>query len=98
MHEDDHAGMRGGGFKDRAHARVRNRVTMHGGKQTNALHPAASQGPLPARSPIGRHGIGHEEAPEAVRMEMYGLRHRVFVSWNTGDERGLRRSEEHTSE
>src|ERR1039457_3327101 len=38
MHEDDHAGMRGGGFKDRAHARVRNRVTMHGGKQTNALH------------------------------------------------------------
>src|ERR1035441_68734 len=93
MHEDDGAGMRGGGFKDRAHARVRHRVTMHGWKQTNALHPAAGQGPLHALDATGRVlrgcGIGHEEAPEAIRMEAHGRGHRVFVSWNAGDERGL---------
>jgi len=41
------------------------------------------------RRAIRCNGIGHEEAPEAVRMELDGRGHRVFVSRDAGDERGL---------
>ena len=57
MHKHNRAGMRSGGFEDRAHARVRQGVTMHGGEQANTLHAAASQSFLHALDASGAAGL-----------------------------------------